>query len=64
MAHLLVVDNEIRMCRLLKTSLEMESYSVDIAFSGQDACNQVDKKSSDIIITDLKMEPVNGLQVL
>jgi len=64
MAHLLVVDNEIRMCKLLKTSLEMESHSVDIFFSGQDACEQLDKKSYDIIVTDLKMEPVNGMQVL
>ncbi len=64
MAHILVVDNEERMCKLLKTSLELESYTADISTGGSDAMQKLDKKRYDLIITDLKMAPVDGLQVL
>lgn len=64
MPHILVVDNEKRMCHLIKTSLEMEGLSVITAFSGQEAIEQIRTTSFDLIITDLKMEPVDGMQVL
>ncbi len=64
MPHILAVDNEKRMCQLIKTSLEMEGLSVTTAFSGQQAIEQIDKTPFDLIITDLKMEPVDGMQVL
>jgi len=64
MPHILVVDNEKRMCLLIKTSLEMEGLSVTTAFSGQEAIDHIGKNPFDLIITDLKMEPVDGMQVL
>jgi len=65
MANILVVDNEERMCKIIKAALEMENHHVDIAFSGKAALAELEKNSSfDVVITDLKMQNVDGLQVL
>jgi len=64
MAKILVVDNEERMCKLIKGALAMESFNVDMAFSGDRAQEMIAANKYDVIITDLKMRPVDGLQVL
>jgi DNA-binding NtrC family response regulator len=64
MVNILVVDNESKMCKLIKTAFEMESYAVDTAYSGQEAIDLLKKDFYQIIITDLKMAQVGGMQVL
>ncbi len=64
MAHLLVVDNEERMCKIIKTALEFENHNVIIATSGQSALDNLSHSEFDLVITDLKMNDVNGMQVL
>ena len=64
MPRILTVDNEDRMCRLIKTSLELEGHLVDMAFSGNEALQKITQTAYDIVITDLKMEPVDGMEVL
>jgi len=65
MAKILVVDNEERMCKIIKTALELENHHVDMVFSGQAALDSFATENSyNIVITDLKMNKVNGLQVL
>jgi len=61
---ILVVDNEERMCKLIKGALELSSFSVEMAFSGADAIEKLEQDSFDLVITDLKMKPVDGMQVL
>ena len=62
--RILVVDNEQRMCLLIKQSLELENYEVLTAFSGQEALNLIDGNFFDIVITDLKMKGIDGMQFL
>jgi two-component system NtrC family response regulator len=65
MAKILVVDNEERMCKIIKSALELENHQVDMAFSGQTALNRLRAKSAyEIVITDLKMQNIDGLEVL
>ncbi len=64
MSLILAVDNEERMCKLIKTSLELDGFEVDYALGGQEAIDKIGQKSYEIIITDLKMDTVDGLQVL
>ena len=64
MTQILVVDNESKICKLIKTALEMESYEVDMAFSGIDALDFIKNKDYQVVITDLKMAKVDGMQVL
>ncbi len=64
MSLILVVDNEERMCTLIRTSLEMDGYDVHTALSGNDAIEKIKIHRYDLIITDLKMTPVDGIRVL
>jgi len=64
MAYILAVDNEERMCKLIRSALELDDHKVDITFSGAEAREMILKNNYDIIVTDLKMTPVDGLAVL
>jgi DNA-binding NtrC family response regulator len=62
--NILVVDNEKRMCTLIKQSLEIEHYSVQTAYSGSSAIELLKNSFFDIVVTDLKMTPIDGLELL
>lgn len=65
MASILVVDNEERMCKIIKSALELEDHVVEMAFSGKAAIELLDSdKSFEVVITDLKMQGIDGMQVL
>ena len=64
-ASILVVDNEQRMCMLIKGTLELEQdLSVDVAFSGREALTLMAAKKYDVVLTDLKMTPMDGMTLL
>jgi DNA-binding NtrC family response regulator len=63
-AHLLVVDDDETARRLLEEILVEEGYQVDAAVSGQDAIHKVEATGYDLVITDLKMSDIDGLEVL
>ncbi len=60
----LVVDDEKNVTDLLKIQLEEEGFGVDIANDGAVAINKVQGKRYDVILLDLKMPRVNGIDVL
>jgi two-component system response regulator AtoC len=65
MSKILVVENEQRMCKIIKTGLEMEGHEVDMAFSGEEGIDYLNKDSTyNILITDLRMSGIDGLKVL
>ncbi|MCK5032380.1 MAG: sigma-54-dependent Fis family transcriptional regulator [Calditrichia bacterium] len=64
MAHILVVDNEERMCKIIQAALEMANNTCKISFSGKSALEHLENESFDLVITDLKMNDVDGMQVL
>jgi DNA-binding NtrC family response regulator len=60
---LLVEDEE--MCRKnLKRILGKEGYEVDETSSGVNALKMLDQKEYDLVLTDLKMKTVDGMEVL
>jgi DNA-binding NtrC family response regulator len=61
---LLVVDDERDICKALEFLLSREGYSVVTAYSGKDALEKIEKEAFDLVITDLKMEGIDGMQVL
>jgi len=63
-ARLLVVDDEPIALRNLERVLAREGYEVATASSGQAALRQLRQRSFDVVLTDLKMEKVDGMQVL
>ncbi len=63
-ARVLVVDDEPIALKNLERVLEREGYEVTTAASGQGALKLLRAHAFDVVLTDLKMEKVDGLQVL
>jgi DNA-binding NtrC family response regulator len=63
-ATLLVVDDEPIALRNLERILLKEGYDVATAPSGQVALRHLRERSFDVVLTDLKMEKVDGMHVL
>ncbi len=61
--RILVADDEIHIRTLLKITLEMVGYEVDVAADGQEAIECVDKQIPDLLLLDIKMPRLNGWQV-
>lgn len=64
MAKILVVDDERKMCVILKGMLEEKGHVVIAVEDGQKAQELVGRQEFDLVITDLKMAPVDGLELL
>ncbi len=62
--RILVVDDERDICRALEFLLSREGYKVATAYSGQDALKKIEAEEFDLVITDLKMEGITGMEVL
>jgi DNA-binding NtrC family response regulator len=61
---ILVVDDERDICRALEFLLSREGYKVSTAYSGQDALKKIEAEEFDLVITDLRMEGISGMEVL
>jgi len=62
--RVLIVDDERAMCLALKGLLGKEGYQVETTTSGEDALRQIETGSFHVVITDLSMNGVGGMQVL
>jgi len=62
--RVLVVDDESGMREFLKIMLEKNGYQVEGSDSGEDALKKIEQGSYDLVICDLKMPRVSGLEVL
>jgi DNA-binding NtrC family response regulator len=62
--RILVVDDEMIVCESCKRILEEEGYEVETALSGKEAFEKMKANPFDIVITDLKMPGVDGMEVL
>jgi two-component system KDP operon response regulator KdpE len=61
--HILVVDDESQITRVLRTSLSAQGYDIRIANSGEMALEIMKDWSPSLIITDLSMPSVDGIQL-
>ncbi|MET0401804.1 MAG: sigma-54 dependent transcriptional regulator [Cystobacter sp.] len=62
--RVLVVDDHVEMARLLADALTDAGYTVDMATSGQEAVSAVRGRVLDAVVCDLRMEKVDGFDVL
>ncbi|MBI3578917.1 MAG: sigma-54-dependent Fis family transcriptional regulator [Ignavibacteriales bacterium] len=63
--RILVVDDEESITFLLKTELEeLPDYDVDVALNGTEAINLIQSKIYDVVLLDIKMPRVSGIDVL
>ena len=62
-AHMLVVDDDPRITELLRRILAYEGYSVAIAASGDEALKRTLERPPDLIVLDIMLPGINGLEV-
>jgi CheY-like chemotaxis protein len=63
-AHILVIDDDEEICRMLQELLSSEGHEVDIANGGQEGIDHYRRLPSDLVITDIFMPEKDGLDAI
>lgn len=63
MSKILVVDDEKPITDIVKFNLEKEGYEVVVAYDGEEAISQVEAENPDLIVLDLMLPKMDGLEV-
>ena len=61
---IMVVDDNPDIVTIVKTILEGKGYAVQSAYSGQEVFNLLGEKNPDLIVLDIMMPQMDGLEVL
>ncbi len=61
--HILVVDDESQITRVLRTSLSSHGYDIRVANDGETALEIMKDWTPDLVITDLAMPNMDGLEL-
>jgi two-component system, NtrC family, sensor kinase len=64
MAKILLIDDEETNVRVLAISLRSDGYEVVTAYSGEEGLEVFEQESPDIVVTDIKMPGMDGIEVL
>jgi DNA-binding NtrC family response regulator len=64
MPRILIIDDELSICQNCIKILSKMACEVEYALSGYDALNMMDEKPFDVVVTDLKMDTLGGMEVL
>jgi DNA-binding NtrC family response regulator len=64
MAKVLIVDDEAAIRRTLREILQFEKYDVDEAADGLDCLVKIKQRSYDVILLDIKMPKMDGMETL
>ena len=62
--HILAIDDEKDILKLLQYNLEREGYSVSLAKTGEEGLDAVKAKRPDLLILDIMLPGMDGLEVL
>ena len=62
--RLLIVEDEDTLCESLQRVFQREGYEVDIADSAESAFILLEEKSYDLIITDIILPGISGIELL
>jgi nitrogen regulation protein NR(I) len=63
-SRVLVVDDEVNLRKVLAAMLRKEGYEVAVAADGEQALAELEKNGADVVVTDLVMPKVGGLDLL
>ncbi len=64
MAHMLVVDDEKSICELLEITFRKEGHRVEVASNGDAAKRRLESQIYDIVISDIRMPDMTGVDLL
>ncbi|NNE29943.1 MAG: response regulator transcription factor [Saprospiraceae bacterium] len=63
MIRILVVDDEPDLVEMIQYNLEKEGYSIEVAADGEEALKKYDSFSPDLILLDIMMPKLDGVEV-
>jgi len=63
-AKILVVDDELPVCKSVASALSESAYAVDTVLSGEEALRKCKETGYDVVITDLMMPGISGMDLL
>ncbi len=61
---ILLVEDEIKLSNILQKGLKKQGFAVDIALDGEEALYQIELNCYDLVVLDLNLPKVSGLDVL
>jgi two-component system response regulator PilR (NtrC family) len=64
MPNILICDDERSICEMLDITLRREGYKVETVNSGEAAKRKLDSALFDVVVTDIRMPNINGIEVL
>ncbi|MCK8520844.1 sigma-54 dependent transcriptional regulator [Aquimarina sp. D1M17] len=64
MSKILIVEDDVAFCTMLKTFLEKKEYEVATAFSGNEAIPKIKKETFDIVLADVRLPDRDGITLL
>ena len=63
-AHVLVVDDDINICEIIRMYLEKDNFKVTLCHDGKKAMEEFKDKAPDIVILDIMLPKMDGISVL
>ncbi|WP_378186268.1 sigma-54-dependent transcriptional regulator [Aquimarina sp. W85] len=64
MSKILIVEDDVAFCTMLKTFLTKKNYEVTTAFSGSEASIKIQDHNFDVILTDVRLPDIDGISLL
>ena len=64
MGYILVCDDEPSICQMLQIAFQGQGHRVETVTSGEQACRKIDATLYDVVVTDVRMPRVSGMEVL
>ncbi|OGF62279.1 hypothetical protein A2926_04285 [Candidatus Giovannonibacteria bacterium RIFCSPLOWO2_01_FULL_44_40] len=62
--HILIVDDDPLMARMYENKMQTDGYDVAVASNGEEALLAVRKKKPDLMLLDVMMPKMNGVETL
>lgn len=62
--HVMILDDEPIVGKRLKPALKKSGFEVEVFENPRQALSRLNEKEFDIVVTDLKMEEIDGIQIL
>src|SRR3954447_14965925 len=64
MSNILVIDDDVDMCLLLKRFLTKNGYEVTLAHNGKKALEELERSEPNLVLCDFRLEDIDGKELL
>lgn len=61
---LLLIEDDLEICQMIKDFLVGEDFEVVVTFNGEDGCSEFSKGTYDLVLLDIMMPKLNGMEVM